>query len=306
MQNKTKSVVQDLPGSPIDYVVFLWRAKLWIFAGAVTAFLFAILLIRSVNQVYTAEVAIAPSGETSRDSSVTKLSQLATSAGRKSSSARELSPFDKFLETISSVELARTLEEKHKVSVKLFPESWDSDKKIWRMPGSFSAKINGFLKVAVGQKAWLPPGTVALADYLKREIRVKMTENPDVKVLSYQSGDQKFVKHFLGLVLIENDQLSRLLREKHLDSKIEYLTRKMKEVTGDEYRDALIQLLVEEEKERMLLESGDYFAIDVIRPISVSNEPTFPRPIPLLALSLFGGGIIGGIAFWLLRASHSR
>lgn len=288
----------------------LWAGKFWIIAGAIGGLAAAVLYLNSVTFAYTAsmKVTAAPSSQSSAPRSGS-LGGLAALAGVSlNAAASGASPFEIYLETLSSENVARRLANDAKIMHTVFAKDWDASRRRWREPerGIVSRMLRGS-KQALGipVKSWRRPDARELADFLGEEISIQRDARSPIVGVMLNHPDPQFAMQLLSDVSRQTD---RLIRESVLTrsrSYADYLERKLPTVTIAEQREALVQALSEQEKSIMMASSTVPFAATVVSGPVVSALPTKPNAM-VVVLALLIVGLIFGASVALIGRKPAR
>lgn len=284
----------------------LWAGRWLVAAITAVALLAAVLFLHLATYRYTATLTLAPtqSGGFGNAARMSGLGSVASLAGVSLPQDSSELDFTLFTEGVHSRQLADRLARRPELMHQLFAAQWDADAKQWRQPASALASIIRPLKRVLGIPVypWAPPDGAQLQEFLQHAVKVQTnTDNPFI-TLSFDSKDPALTTTLLNDLA---QDLNEILREKALrraTDNIDYLSKLVDRVTIVEHRLAIIQALGEQERKRMLANSGTPYAADPVGAASVSMRPTSPKPMVILVFALAGGLVLGVIVV-LLRNS---
>ena len=111
--------------------------------------------------------------------------------------------------------------------------------------------------------------------------------------ISFRHKDPVFEMQFLTWIHKESDELVRGDALERASRQIAYIGERLRTYSITEYRQALVQLLSEQEKQMMMIQVDLPFAARIINPPTVSDVPTSPQPFLALALAVTGGLFLG-------------
>lgn len=134
-----------------------------------------------------------------------------------------------------------------------------------------------------------------LARWLDRHVRVLPVAATQMRRVSVRLHDKGLALDLLRALHRLADESIRTDMRVRTDRRIEYLREQLGQVVNLEQRDALIALLKEQERTRMMVGIDSDFASEVIDPPSLSDRPASPDPYLLLPLGLLLGAL-GGLA----------
>jgi len=292
----------------------LWAGKLWLVAGIVLGLIAAVFYLNRATFFYTAsmKVTAAPSSQGASPGRGS-LGGLASLAGVSLGSSAGASPFDMYLETLTSEDVARRLAADQKIMRTIFASDWDAEGNRWREPpAGLRARLSRGVKETLGipVKEWRRPDERELAGFLGGHLAIQRDTRSSVVGVSLDYPDPRFAKELLSAVSREAD---RRIRESVLSrsrSYGDYLERKLPTVTIAEQRVALVDTLSEQEKAIMMASSSAPFAATVISGPVVSSMPTRPSGsmvvLAFLVVGLVAGAIVATINWGGVRRSLAR
>ena len=283
----------------IGLLAVIWQRR-WLVIGTIIAFLaVAILYLNVATYRHTAELTVMPSQASNAGGiSAGGLAGLASLAGVNLSMDGSVTPFEQYLEGIKSGLVAETLSHKTDIMKVVFKEEWDEDKQRFvNKSGTISKTIRGIKQLlGIPVYPWREPDASRLQTYIEENVIITESAKSQFVTISFDHEDPQFARQFLSEL---HAALDEDLRQKALvrtTQYIAYLTEQLQKVTVAEHREALVQALSEQEKFRMMASSGLAYAADPFGNVTVSREPTSPRPIIVIILSILLGGIVGSLA----------
>ncbi len=147
---------------------------------------------------------------------------------------------------------------------------------------------------------WTPPSAGALAEFLDDGLDVTEIADSAMRRIEFSHEDPQFAVKFLSWLHKEVDELVREQAAERATVRIGYIQEKLNTVTVAEYREALIQLLSDQEMQMMMIQVDLPFSARIIEPPMVSDAPTFPKPFRLLALGAGWGFFVGILLLFLI------
>lgn len=283
------------PGASLyDVLSALWRAKWFIAVFIVVAVAAAVVALHFATPKYTAKMVVAPvsNGLGTGGGPVGGAAAAVNVLGLNFLGAKAATPFDKFQATVRSVGFARVLQERLGLLQKIYADYWDARNQRWKPPvrKGFLRESIDRLKAYLNLPVWVEPDERLLAKYLGN-IRFDPYETLPLFVISLEDKDPQFALDVLRAVYNEADAYVRTERARQVRDQLDYIRARLRSVTVAEYRQTLLAIISQKERELMILEANLPFAVEVIDPISVSAKPTSPRAdiiLPAVAvLSLF-------------------
>jgi len=220
---------------------------------------------------------------------------LASLAGISIPGGRESSTFDLYLESLKSRETAAVIAANQDLLRLIFPADWDEEAIQWTRPAGFVPTTIRLAKqlLGVAYGSWRQPDAARVNEYLDQEISVIRDRNSPVVTIIMDHRDPEIARQLLAEM---HAYVDAALREKELDrtnAYIEYLNTQLAKVSVSEYRQSLHDIIAEQEKRRMVASSNLPFAAEPFGGPTISPRPTSPKPVVILIMACFLGGIFG-------------
>lgn len=298
-----------------DIALRVWRRKYWVAICAVVGLLGGVAYLNVKTHLYTAtmKVTAAPSSAAAGGSSrLSGLGGLASLAGLAAAGGGSASPFDLYLETLLSEEVAESVAQDQDLMRSIFPAQWDTQSRRWREPpASAFSGLARLVKSLIGLpvKPWTPPGKRELMDHLGERMTVVRDIKSPVVVVSLDESSPSLAARLIDRVGDTTDRLVRRDALARARSYADYLQRKLPTVTVSEHRAALVDALSDQEKSLMMATSSLPYAAIIISGPSVSPLPTKPNG-PMVLVSTTLAGLMLGLLLVLadlgLRSQRAR
>lgn len=278
----------------------IWAGK-WIIAAAIViGLLWGGYTVHQSGASYTATMQISPA-ETDNSGALAGATSLF--AGLGGGGAMVVPKFTQFLAAIGSVGVAKMLDERHGMLCRVYRGDCDQVTHQWK-------ERTGFWESIAAAQAWLgglpdPNGPRTLSDlaaYTGAVVSVTQNKSNSLVVLSYTHSNPKFAVFFLSSVVkATNDYIrtqNREIQRRYVDN----ITQSISRNTNVQQREALDQLLLQEERQLMLAE------VDVPYAASILDGPNVLPVNPVKRTLLIYGFIamLIGIAIALLRKRLPR
>ncbi len=294
----------------------LRRRWSWILLAALIGLGAALAYLNLATTRYTTSLRITPaiSSQTGLSSTLSRLGGLASLAGVSVRQGAEgASPFDLYLDRLTSRELAQQLTGDQRIMQTAFAKQWDPSTRTFRdRPGPLRP-IRNLLYAVAGQPvpAWTPPGAEELQKYLLKTIGVAPPgpKDPPISSLIVQTPDPAFGVYLLETVHRQADADVRAASLQRAQQYADHLSRKLATTEVAEHRRTLSEALLEQERAVMMATSAGPFAALPLEPASGPTRPTSPKPVMAIVLGLFLGALIGVfavVAAHLLAAFRAR
>jgi hypothetical protein len=272
------------------------RARIWAIAIiAIAALLVAIAWLRTTDYVYTAALRVAPAPTSERETAnLGALTNLATLTGA-TLEAIPVTPFRLYTEGLYTREVAMRLASDPVLMHKAFPREWDAAAHKWHDPAGFGTQLaNGLYRTfGVPVQPWRAPDAARLQSWIGEQVHLDQTPKTPIVTLSIDSTDRNFAREFIVRL---HTTVDAWLRERTLErtrNNIAYLEARLPTVSLVEHRQALFATLSDQQQRQMMARNPAAYAAEPFGKVSVSDKPTSPRQIPVLALALMLGLAIG-------------
>ncbi len=282
----------------VEIAARVWTKKWWVVGAAVVGLIAAVIFLDRQTFYYTAslKVTAAPSSQGSSGSRLGGLGGLASLAGLSAGSSGGATPFEVYLDTLKSEDVARSIAVDPMIMRKIFAGHWDAEEQRWREPPvglrqRMMRSIRGVLGLPAAK--WSPPDHRQLAGFLSLQLAVdEDSKSPIVRIrLDYE--DPAFAVLLLQRLNTEADRLVRRRELSRARAYADYLERKLPTVTVADQRAALIETLSEQEKALMMASSSTSFAARIVSGPTVSALPTKPNGMMILGTGAAVGILVG-------------
>lgn len=269
-----------------------WRSVVCVTAAS---FLLATAYLHFAKQQYTATMMVSPVVASSNLSS--SLSTLAAGAAALgiSTGPSQVSDFQKFEALLTSRKIADAIAQQPALMHALFPDSWDAQNNRWRAPHDIVSILKQACRAVLAMPTWQQPTGEDVVDYLSDELTVSTSDSTGLLVLSFEHPDPKIARDLLNQLYRLSDDSLRAVARQNSQRRIEYLKQHLSETSQNDLHLALINVLSGEQQNAMLIAANRYYAAEVIDPPTLMRDPSSPRTVVVIALSLFCGIVLGSI-----------
>jgi len=140
----------------------------------------------------------------------------------------------------------------------------------------------------------------ALARWLECHVRVRPLGATQMRRITLRMKDQDLATDLLRALHRLSDETIRADARIRTDQRIQYLRAQMAVVNSPDHRDALVDLLKDQERTRMMVGIDHDFAAEAIDPPVLSDRAVFPNAfifLPVFALL----GFLTGLGIGLIR-----
>jgi hypothetical protein len=272
------------------------RARLgWILAAAAICLLGAVLYLRSADFTYTASFRVAPAPGSNREgANLGALSTLASLTGATLDSM-PVTPFRLYLEGIYTRRVAAGIARDPALMHHVFADEWDSRAGTWREPHSLGRSIEAAANRFGGQaeRPWTPPDAARLQAWIYTNVKIDQKVKTPIVTLSVAGTDPQFARVLLTSLHAEVDTWVRNRSLDRTRANIAYLNRRLPDVTQADHREAIITTLSDQQQRAMTASNPAPFAAEPFGAATVSAQPTAPRQLPILLVSVILGALAG-------------
>ena len=269
-----------------------WRPLIWAgLAGLLTGY----LVLLCTTPQYTASMVVGPISLRGATAVGTPLPDQSGNGFRQIGSGAELSDYTRYLQLLTTPNVMAGLQDKvPNLLPTLFSREWDQTHSQWQPPRGFTATLRRFLNWSLRRPGWRAPDTERLSGYLAKEVKISMVTLPGtptpMRRITYRNADRGLA---IGILYGLHQSAEGLLREeadRRSQAVIEYIQMEMGKIGLQEHRAALVQLLAEQERVRMMISLNLPYAADIITPPTAPLQPDYPQPWPIIL-----GGMIMGV-----------
>lgn len=205
--------------------------------------------------------------------------------------------FDFFFEMLFSQPISDRLAQNDALMSSIFSAEWSQKRAEWVKPSNLGYRMKAFLKrlLTGDRQEWSRPDAARLKKYIGLNFEVVDSRGSSGKIVRGYSKYPEVDQHLLEALLNETDLYLRKMAITRYDEYIGYLQDKLALVTVSEYRDALIDVISQQETSRMLAGSSTGFAAEVLIAPTISSNHIRPRASMSLILSALLGALLASI-----------
>ncbi len=254
-----------------DLLRSFWKARFFIFIGALIGFTVTILYIVLMTPTYKATMIVAPADGYALGDYASSLSpdrSLALPFWRPSEPDNISTDFYRFIHTVRGPSVASILLKDQSVLAGI------------RKDGSW-------LKTA---QSW---SAEELAEYLDKRVSIRQLGATPLRELSYDHPEPEFAASFLRKVHLVSDQLIRRDRRRQSQARIDYLKDSLSKTVHPDHRRGITNLLMQQEHIQMLANLDEAYAAIIVEPPASGPRPHWPKKAYLFAGLILLGGFIG-------------
>ncbi len=262
----------------------------------------AILKLNLSEKGYSASIVVGSTSTEGEGSGISQYASLASLAGVNLSLART-GDFDKYESLlISTDQIQNMIDDNPDILPTIFSGEWDEKDKVWKKPSGVGSVVQTLIHFFLNGPKWQEPSVERLTRYLKDKIVI--TKNPKNGFLTilYENRDSDFAARLVLALHRSTDGLVRSRAEVRTSQRLSYLSGNLERSLTNAQRDALIQLLMEENKKMMMIQVDESFVAEIVQFPLASKTPSSPQPVVTVLLASLAGfifGCFGIIAFGL-------
>jgi len=197
-----------------------------------------------------------------------------------------------YMAALTSIRVATAIANKPDIMHRLFDKEWDAATQRWQPRRGPLVALGSGLEKLLGYpqpKAWAPPDTKSVLDLLKNQIVIEYQPNRPLVTITYRHKDPQFGVEFVEALHEAADGQLRQAVLYRTTAYIDYLLKEMQSVDVVPYRNALAQVLAQQELQRIQTQADVPYAIEIFAPPTASAKPTTPdAPVVLVATALAG------------------
>ena len=280
----------------LDLIAPVFRYRWMLLLGALAGLLLAVGVEIVSTSRYTATVVLAPAANrTEMPQLKGGLAALSGLAGGKLGGGN-VSSMDRFGFLLTSTRLTAYQIANRQILRVLFPERWDATLGRWKEPSGLMQTVAGGIKTLFGIPAWLPPDEFAVAKLYERSLAQGKVGDTELVRLSYTDKDAARAERVLRWIVADANEIVRADAALRARQQSVYLREQLRTSTIQDYRDALLALLSQEEQTLMLSSSQLPFAADTVEGGATSLIPTSKRPVT----SAIAGTLVGLVLAYLV------
>ncbi len=265
------------PETLSDFVQNLWAVKKEVFLGSMVGLVIALLYVWTAQSSYKVTMIVG---------GVPPISMQTAPRGSLTSS-----PF------LSQTKTASTLSQMHQNMYRTMFRSSRVANMVVKIPDHIKAISHD---KRYGLFSFEPQGWSGddLAHYFHRKIRMAPIHHThDLIEISTTHPNPDFAESFLLHLHALTDEIIRNDHKKLINDRRAYITKALNGALNIDHKKALGQLLIELEREAIMVNSDRSFAMRIIDPPSYSSAPYHPRSALMIViftlLGAFGGTLIG-------------
>lgn len=284
----------------ISYLLGLvWSGRGIVVIATVIGLLSGIYAVYAAGPSYMATIRVSPAASDTSLGSTSGASGLLAGLTGGSGSA-QVPKFIQFTYALGSVEVARTLDQKYDLLCKVYRGECDPLTHQWKPRNgvrewivSATSRLSGLPDPNAG-----PRSPIDLANYIAAQVVVNQPKKTDSLIyLTYVNRKPQFAAQFLSQVVSATNDYIRTQSHETQKRYVEYLSGSAAQTTNVEQRQAIDNLLLQEERQLMMTEVDVPYAAQILDGPTVTPVNHGLRTIAVYTVI----GMILGIAVAISR-----
>ena len=274
----------------------LWAGRRIIALGVVILLFFASVFLWTAERKFTVDYVFKPVSSDNNSPKLGGLGGLASLAGVSLPTGGS-GDFLTFKALLQSEEVAAHLLKDHDLVAQIYGSEWNGESREFQPPKrSVRAVAIGWIKTLLtGERKadYMPPNAARLSRWLKGAFSVSEERDTGFLKLSSETPRPDLLVSVMTQATQITDQIIKTRFVETGESTVKFYQRKIATARSREHREALAQLIMQEEQKLMLASNGGFFVVEPLTIPSVSLQPTSPKSPLVLALSIVLGLFVG-------------
>ena len=291
-----------------ELFVTLWSGRLLILAFMGCFLVLASIFLWKAERKYTVTSIFMPVDTQDSGPNLSGLGGLASLAGVSLPSG-DSGDVTTFKTLLRSEEVAEALLSNTELMSFIFDTEWDKDAARFVAPSrSATSYIVGAVKfMLTGQSRgdYIPPNAPRLASWLEEAFSVAEDRDTGFLTLTSETANPDLILAVMEETTRVTDAIIKDRFVAGAEQTVEFYQRKIATARSREHREALAQLITQEEQKLMLASNSNYFVVEPLTHPTVSLYPTSPKSSLVLALALVLGSFIGAALVLLRKALNN-
>jgi hypothetical protein len=281
----------------------LYRGWPLVLVSTLVTFSLAVGYLEITTPVYTADMAIAPPSQSSSGRGSSALSGLGALAGFAlgGDAGGTNGSFLRYEKMMTSREVTTRLVRDHNVLQLVFSDRWDATHQSWKPPG-IAERLTIAANRAFGRTVDKTPDVAELRRYIAKRLGITvptadmaLSAPPAIRYVTFTFRDPRVAAEMLIWLHQETDGVIREAELNRTRQMIDYLDDRLRKTTEVDERASLVQLLLDQERTKMLLTTGLDFSAEVLDKPGIPQRPSSPQIQLTLVLGIITGLLLGSL-----------
>jgi hypothetical protein len=278
----------------------IWRQKRIFLAFPIAFLILAIVRLHLTEYEYTVTMQVHSLQATQGD--IGQLGQIASMAGVNLRGTNQIDAFQLYQQGLFTRETADELAADQGLLRLLFPKEWDPQSGTWRERGGALRGIANTLRYAIGapEHEWRPPDGARVQEFVAANLHITQDIKSPVATIDMNAVDPVAAVYFMNRLNTVVDGSIKRRALARATTYIDYLNKQLQVVTNVGLQQALIQLVIDQEKQKMAASSSLSYSAELFQKPVSTQWPTSPNPITVVGLAVFIGLLLGSLAalYW--------
>ncbi|MCB1782948.1 MAG: hypothetical protein KDI13_03040 [Alphaproteobacteria bacterium] len=251
-----------------DVLADLWAARFFMAVGAVVALVAAFLFMGAAQPHYRAAMILGPANPMHGSG------MMSGGAGLSVGEAENLGDFTRFVQIFRGPSVAAVLLKDEKVREGLLKD--------------------GAFFFSGGKESW---SAAELARYLEGRVSVEPVAGTSLRRVFYLHPQKEFATYLIGRMTQVADGMIRAAIRGETQGRIDYLQEAIAKTVNPDHRRALTDLLMVEERMKMMVSTPQPYSAVVVEPPAFSARAVWPDSYLVYLLFVFGGLLLGFVGY---------
>lgn len=209
--------------------------------------------------------------------------------------------FDRFSKQLTAVSTAAALKTHPGLVESLMDLRWNDERRIWE-----STSIITSIERLLGLDTEADTSAQVVAEFLRESLSQDQDRDSPIVTLAIDAQEADVARQTLGYLYQYGDDQIKQGTYQQTQSKLEYLQRRLQSVTVNDYRQTMINLIIDQEKIMMLIQPNLPFAAQKLEDAEILSDPSWPKKDRILVFTALIGLAVGaGIAYRLDRRKRT-
>ena len=288
-----------------ELALTVWAARGLIMLCVLCAVFLASAYLHNAERKYTVSFSFQPMESDGGGARLGGLSGLASLAGVSLPTAGS-SDFQTFRVLLQAEEVAAELMKDQAIIRRIFVSEWSEESQTFKQPEpTLTRRAIGNIKALLTGETtelYIPPNAPRLSEWLSKAFSSSEDRDTGFLRLSSETSNPKLMLEVITAVTQITD---RIIKDRFLAggrNSVEFYQKKIAAARSRESREALAQLIMQEEQKLMLASNGNFFVAKPLTTPSVSLRPTSPKSSLVLALAIVLGSFLGAAVSLIRKA----
>ena len=253
-----------------DLLKALWIARLYLLIGGIIGFIIAALIVLFSVPHMRSIMVVAPT---------TDIVHSANMSFDQTQTPQETIPFLRYLKILTGPNVVETVLKKD--------------------PNLQSAIQNTRRFTFLKPRNLQNPEDVSA--YLSKQIIIKPVGDTPLRTVEFEHPNPAMARELLLQLHETADTLLRMELLARTENRLGYLQETLKKTANPEHRQALTNLLIEQERQSMMNRMDKYYAATLVEPPYIHPKPVWPRKSYIFPLMVLVGMLIGWIIYGIAK-----